>query len=267
MLRFNRREKKPTRPPNARGRRFPRRPVLFCAEFVVCAGVAAAFLYWFALYVEQSGLFNVKVIQIDGADFLREEDIIAQSGVTSGDCMFLLRPEIIRKNILSMPFVNICRVNRVFPDRLEIEIKERVALATLLANNRLFELDQDCNVLRELEPEEKHVGPLITTESELGYVEVGRQMPQEPLKNAVDVWRSFARTSMAADVTVSEISTEIGNKIAMTCDELNCTVIWGKDKIESQAWQLDVFWRSEKGRLPFREYIDLRFGNDYVACR
>jgi hypothetical protein len=262
----NLRKRTPPKPPKARGRRFPKGAVLFFAQLVVCAGGLAAYLYWFGVYVEHSGLFNVKVIQVDGADFLREEDIIAQSGVTNGDCIFLLRPDIIRKNILAMPFVSACGVNRVFPDRLEIEIEERVALATLLVNNRLFELDRDCTVLRELETEEPHVGPLITTESELDYVEVGRRMPHASLKDAVDVWRAFTRTSMAGDVTVSEICAENGNKIGMTCDELNCEVRWGRGNIESQAWKLDVFWRSEKGRLPFREYIDLRFGND-VACR
>lgn len=266
MLRRRNRQTKTPKAPRARGRRFTRRTSLFFVQLVICVGGLAAFLYWFALYVEQSGLFNVKAIQVDGADFLREDDIIAQAGVTNGDCIFLLRPEIIRRNVLAMPFVSTCRVNRVFPDRLEIAIKERVALATLLANNRLFELDQDCTVLRELGNEEAHVGPLITVESELGYVEVGRQMPSDSLKNAVDVWRAFTRTSMAGDVTVSEICAEKGNKIGMTCDELNCEVRWGRGNIESQAWKLDVFWRSEKGRLPFREYIDLRFGND-VACR
>jgi len=266
LRRRNRQKKTPAKAPRARGWRFPRRTVLFFVQLVIYAGGPAAFLYGFALYVEQSGLFNVKVIEVDGADFLREDDIIAQAGVTNGDCVFLLRPETIRQNIMSMPFVSTCRVNRVFPDRLEIRIKERVALATLLVNNRLFELDQDCTILRELGPEEAHAGPLITVESELGYVEVGRQMPHESLKNAVAVWRAFTRTSMAADVTVSEICAEKGNKIGMTCDELNCEVRWGRGNIESQAWKLDVFWRSEKGRLPFREYIDLRFGND-VACR
>lgn len=266
LRRRNRQKKTQAKAPRARGRRFPWRIVLFLVQLAIYAGGPAAFLYGFALYVQQSGLFNVKVIQVDGADFLREEDIIAQSGVTNGDCVFLLRPETIRRNILAMPFVSTCRVNRVFPDRLEIRIKERVALATLLVNNRLFELDQDCTVLRELGPEDAHVGPLITAESELDYVEVGRQMPHESLKNAVDVWRAFSRTSMAGDVTVSEICAEKGNKISMTCDELNCELRWGRGNIESQARKLDVFWRSEKGRLPFREYIDLRFGDD-VACR
>jgi cell division septal protein FtsQ len=264
---FKSRKTKAPKPVKRRGSRFPKRAGMFFGQLLICTGVLAVFLYWFALYVEHSGLFNVKVIQVDGADFLRDEDIIAQSGVTSGDCIFLLRPEIIRKNILAMPFVSWCHVNRVFPDRLEIEIKERIALATLLVNNRLFELDAVWNVLRELEAEEKHVGPLITAQAELGYVEVGQQMPQESLKQAVDVWRAFARTSMANDVTVSEICAEDSNKISMTCDELPCEIRWAKKDFEAQAWELDVIWRSEKGRMPFREYIDLRFGNDYVACR
>ena len=38
--------------------------------------------------------------------------------------------------------------------------EDRSALATLMVNNRLFEVDDTGNVLRELEPDKPHVGTI-----------------------------------------------------------------------------------------------------------
>lgn len=257
-------KKKPAKTRRARARR-PSRFAMFAMQLVICIMLVAAFMYWFGIYVQESGLFNVKEIEVSGAHFLSPGEIIAQAGVTSGDCIFLLRAEPIRQRVLALPHVKTCRVDRVFPDRVAIDIEERVAVATLLVNNRLYEIDRHCTVLRELAPEESHVGPFITVAKPLDYVEVGRRIDREQLARAVDVWRAFSRTTMADDVTVSEIAAEQGNKISMTCDELNCEIRWGRDNIDAQAWKLDVFWRSEKENLPFSKYIDLRFGNDVVC--
>lgn len=263
---FNRRHAVEEPPKTPRARRGRSRLAVFAVQTLVCTACVCGFLYCFNIYVRESGVFNVKAITVTGAGFLRVEDIIAQSGVTNEHSLVTLSSDEVRQRVLALPHVSECTVERVFPDRLEIAIKERVALATLLVNNRLFELDRDAIVLRELGAEEPHTGPFVTVESGLDYVEVGRQISQESLKNALEVWDAFKGTQMARDVTVSEISAGQGNRIGMTCDELNCEIRWARAGVEKQAWKLDVFWQSEKGRLPFREYIDLRFGND-VACR
>jgi len=264
LKRRNRVKRKPPKRPRAQSRR-PPRSAIFLLQLMVCLAVVVAFMYWFGIYVQESGLFNIKEIEVAGAGFLTAEQIIAQSRVTNGDCIFMLRSGPIRERILAMPHVKNCRVDRVFPDRLVIEIEERVAMATLLVNNRLYEIDRSCTVLRELAPEEPHTGPFITVAKPLDSVEVGRPIGRDQLARAIDVWRAFSRTTMAGDVTVSEICADTGNKISMTCDELNCEIRWGRDDIEAQAWKLDVFWRSEKENLPFSKYIDLRFGNDVVC--
>ncbi|MCX5757381.1 MAG: hypothetical protein NTU83_02505, partial [Candidatus Hydrogenedentes bacterium] len=159
-----------------------------------------------------------------------------------------------------------CKVTRHFPDCVASTVEEHMALATLMVNNRLFEVDDVGNVLRELEPDKPHVGPFITNADALGYVEPGKKLDNHPVACALAVWRAFSQTAMARDVTVSEISAAQENRICMYCNELDFEIRWGCNNFEKQARKLDIFWRSQRKPVQCKNYLDLRFGND-VACK
>jgi len=135
-----------------------------------------------------------------------------------------------------------------------------------MVGNRLFEVDDECNVLRELLPDGLHVGPFITNVGDLGYVEPGQKLEPPALAHALAVWRAFSTTAMAQEVTVSEISAGHEGRISMYCDELPCEIRWGRDNFEKQAAKLDVFWQSQDKHIRCKDYVDLRFGDD-VACK
>jgi len=249
-----------------RPRSFGERPISYVLESILCLGLLAATIHGFLTFVHGSDYFNVRSIRVEGAEILRKDTIVSQSGVTAGDCIFFLNPEAIAAEVRKLPFVSYCRITRTFPHDVTITIQERVPLATLLWNSRCFELDQDCNVLRELAPDQPHVGPFITQISDVGGVEVGKQLEHQAVQGAVRAWRAFMDTAMAKQVTVSEICAVRDSRICMYLDEFNCEIRWGRTDFEKQAKKLDVFWLSQNGKIPFREYVDLRFGDD-VACR
>jgi len=82
----------------------------------------------------------------------------------------------------------------------------------------------------------------------------------------VAVWEAFRRTAMARDVTVSESCTRSNSRSCMFCDEVGCEIRWGHGDLDQQAWKLNVFWRSQNKRIPCKDYVDLRFGDD-VVCK
>jgi cell division septal protein FtsQ len=254
------------RPRRRNPRRFSERPISYLLEALVCFALLGAFAENTYQYTRDGDTFRVKTIGVEGADVLKENDIIACSGVTNGDNVLFLDPEAARDRILAMPFVKTCRVKRFFPDRVIFAIKERSASATLLVDNRMFEVDEECHVLCELPPDILHAGPFITNLTEPGYVEPGKRLNHRALAGALAVWKAFRRTSMANEVTVSEISAAHERRICMYCDELGCEIRWGRGDYDKQAAKLDIFWRSQRGHIPCKEYVDLRYGND-VACK
>jgi len=249
-----------------RARRFVDRPISYLIELVCCLAFLGFLGYKFAVFIQTSGYFNVQTVTIEGVELLDEADILALSGITNEDCIFFLDRDEISRNVLSSPFVRECRVTRTFPHRVTVAIRERVPMATLLASNRQFELDQECTVLRELTSDEPHVGPFITNGYQIEDVPIGRPLDDESRRGALAAWKAFRNTSMAQDVTVSEIAALRDSRLCMYVDELDCEIRWGRGDMDKQAWKLDLFWRTQNKRVPFKEYVDLRFGDD-VVCR
>jgi len=265
MLIASPRREKRTRTRESR-KRFAERRISYVLEAIVCFGLIGVFLYGFYCYARTADAFFVKTIRVEGANLLRDDAIIGQSGITNADNLFSLDTEAVGEKVKALPFVKTCEVTRIFPDKAAIRIEERAPVATLLVNNRLFEVDPNGYVLREPGLGESHVGPFITNVPDAGYVEVGQQLNDCTLRTALEVWRAFRMTSMAGDVTASEISAAQENQIVMYCDELDFEIRWGRGDFDKQAWKLDVLWQDQDRQLACKEYVDLRFGND-VACR
>jgi cell division protein FtsQ len=256
-------EKKARRRPK---RPFRERTIAYVLEGIVCIGIMAGFCYGAYLYVETSQSFKVRTIRVEGAVKLPPQNIVTASGVTSDDCLLLLSSDEVKRRVCSVPYIKSCKINRIFPDKLIIKIQERVALATLMVNNRQYEVDDEGNVLRELPVDNPPVPPFITNVPGLDLVEVGQKVTQPSLIVALAVWAAFSRTAMSRDVTVSEISAARENRICMYCDELPFEIRWGRDKFEKQAKKLDIFWQSQNKKIQCKEYLELWFGDD-VTCK
>jgi hypothetical protein len=237
-------------------------------ETVVSLGVVAALAVGFYFHLKESPDFRLKTIRVEGIEMLQEDAIVSQSGLNAEDCLFFVNPRSVRDQVLALPYVSQCNVRRIFPSTVVISVHERIALATLVVNNRLFELDQDANVLRELPPGTTPTGPLITGVPDLNVVEAGTQLPQRPVKAAIGVWRAFCATQVKKSglFTVSEISAAQENRLCMYCDEVKGEIRWARGDYAKQAWKLDVLWQNQRQHLACKEYIDLRFGDD-VACK
>ncbi|MDZ4858712.1 MAG: FtsQ-type POTRA domain-containing protein [Candidatus Hydrogenedentes bacterium] len=239
------------------------RTVFTAIAFASASGAAANGLYQ---YVFVSGYFQLNSVQVVGAHLLNADRIVEASGVSSEDNVIFIRSGVVADRVEAMPYVKSCTVTRTLPDMVTISIEERYPIATLLVHNHPYEVDAEMNVLRRLNVAEPHTGPLISQVADVGAVEPGMQLAQPPLRVAIEVWQAFAETSMARDVTVSEIAAVGTNDIRMYCDELQFEIRWGRDDVVQQARNLDVLWQQRGADLPCTSYLDLRFGQD-LACK
>ena len=250
-------------PPQRKIRKpFSDRPIATVLATFLCLFVFSAIAFGTIRYIQASPQFRIQTIRVEGTDVLTDEEIIEHAAITYADTIFFLNTEEARRHIMDLPLVKTCRIVTEFPNKVIISIEERKALATLMLNNRLFEIDQDCKVLRELGKGIDHVGPFITNVKGLSSVEVGQHLPTPALANAMATWSAFRKTAIAHEITVSEISAAYENRIAMYCDELRFEIRWGRDNLERQAAKLDYIWKTQNRKIDAQEYIDLRFGND-----
>ncbi len=246
--------------------RLRRRRQLLVLRVGIVIAVLGAGLYAFYTHVRDNEYFLIKTIKIVGADLIEEEEIARVSGVNSKDNILLLDVAMVTDRITSMPMVHSCQVVRIFPDTVIIEIQERHPVATLRVADRLFEVDGEGVAVRRVGDFEESPEPFITNVPQLGNFDEGMMVESPAFHEAVKVWDAFQHTSMAKDVTVSELAAYASNSVWMTCDELPYTIRWGRSDYTRQAALLDQLWKRERGDLGCAEYLELRFDTD-LACR
>lgn len=86
----------------------------------------------FGLYLFlHSPFFAVHQVEVRGASLLSPQEVIALSGITPGESLLRIDGERIRRRLEEDPRIGAARVRRIPPDRLVLEVDERVPVALL----------------------------------------------------------------------------------------------------------------------------------------
>ena len=156
-----------TNPQRRRGRK--KKSVLFTplAFVLVCA----------ALIFGMSVFFRATNIEVTGADNYAPEEIIAASGIETGDnLVFTDRAGAASKIMAKLPYIESAAVHRTLPNTITIEVRESSALAYIAVDGELWALDHSCKALSKttsaqteglirvigLEADKPAVGEIIT---------------------------------------------------------------------------------------------------------
>lgn len=243
-----------------------KRPLLYRIEFILGLFVIAATAVLFPRYIVSSGHFKVQRVFFEGAYMVREEDALAAANITTDDTILFLDNAAIAARVEALPYVKRCEVKRMYPNEVLLRIVERRAVATVMINNHVFEIDREFVVLRELSPFTPHTGPLITMLPDIVAVEPGMELDIPALARALELWDVFRTLPLAQTLTLSELAADRENRLRMFFNELPYEMRWGRSDFETQAARLDILWQEMQGDLPCRHYLDLRFDADLV-CR
>lgn len=249
-----------------RKRRTIVRRFLKVLEIAVCVGIVGAFTYAFFEYAEGSADFQVRNVEIDGLRYLDEYDVLEASGINPEGNILFFDSEAVQARVEAMPYVKSCRVELKFPDTVALYIDEREPFATLMLNNRSYEIDADLVVLRAYAPTEMPVAPFFTEVAGMDFVQVGEVLEQENLCAAMALWRAFDASDLGDALTVSELAVYGVDDIRMYCDEVPYELRWGRGHFARQVRRLEVLWGELDGALGCFEYLDLRFNKD-LACK
>lgn len=93
--------------------------------------------------------FNITSISVSGISRVTEEEVIAKSGIMTGENVFRTSTGKAQKRIERIPFVDKATVTRKFPARIEINIVESSLAAKVLYGEEYIGIDQNGKVVNK----------------------------------------------------------------------------------------------------------------------
>lgn len=244
-----------------------RRGRFYFTFFILVAGfgILGAAGIKFVGYLNESPRFLVQRIQVDGAYAVTGDEIQAAAGITTKDNLMALDTDAVAARVAKIPYVKTCIVERSYPDTAIIRIEERVPAVALSSENHVYELDPEAMVLREAQPAEVLDLPLVTNVPDLGIIEMGQKLEHPAILAAMKIWQAFAATTLAEQHPLSEMAARAEDNIVMYLQGVPFEIRWGPGDPRVQAQYLDILWKDQQGKLPCKEYLEVRFDEDLVC--
>ncbi|GAB6181893.1 FtsQ-type POTRA domain-containing protein [Desulfotomaculum defluvii] len=91
----------------------------------------------------QSPLFEIKTIVVNGNRQLKKEDIIRYSGLNKGMNIFKINLTTSKERLELVPFIKEVELKRSLPNKVIIEVNERIAVALIPVENGFIKVDSD----------------------------------------------------------------------------------------------------------------------------
>ncbi len=103
-------------------------------------------------FILDNRYFSVREIQVRGGDKVSGNEIVTIAGLRQGMSIWKVDLPAIEKKIGKHPWVRRVLVRREFPRRIIIDVEERSAASAIVALRKLYYVDADGVVFKEVDP-------------------------------------------------------------------------------------------------------------------
>lgn len=107
------------------------------------------------IIIFKTDIFTVKYVEFLGNENISEEEIFMDSGIVLGNHIFKEKTNNIQSNLYRNPYIKTAIIKRKLPNKLIIQITERVDKAAIPFMNEFLIIDEDGMVLRSSSSNER----------------------------------------------------------------------------------------------------------------
>lgn len=239
---------------------------------VIVAGCAAYFVASFFLESPRVTLASLDDIEVLGAKYVQRQTVVDRFIADSGRSIFRVPLDTRRASLESIPWVDHAVVSRIWPNRLRVELAERVPVAYLRSGSDLSLIDAHGMILdRPLESNFQF--PVISGISDA--MSAGQREARMSLYS--EMMTDLDRTRPGSPDHVSEVDLSDAEDVRVTLAGLNqmsianfdddapVLVHFGNKDFDSKykiLFENLGQWRIAAGRV---ESVDLRFSRQVVV--
>lgn len=148
-----------------RRRKKRRNPVLAIISFFLICG---------ALLLGVSVFFKISVIKVEGATRYTTEQVVAASGIKSGDNLFFINKfDAISKVFKQLPYAERVTIKKDLPNTIILNVTDAVPAAFIQSGEGYWLMDKSCKLLENV-PSDKISGLISVTGVTLSEPETGK---------------------------------------------------------------------------------------------
>lgn len=164
-------------------------------------------------YVRTSPAFAIRSLSIDGASRLSRDEVVRAAGVTLGANVFSMPPEDIRARLERHPWIADATVRRRLPGSIEIDLRERHAVAILVVD-RTYLVGEDATVFKTVEPGDPTDLPVVTLDENARWLG-DREALSSLLLDVVTLAHDYARVGLDSQERLEEIHVEADDGLTL----------------------------------------------------
>lgn len=203
-------------------------------------GISALFVMGYAA-VTRSDYFRTQAVDISGHSRLSREAVMARAGLHSGDNLLAVNLHLVRKRLLSHPWIAQAHVERQIPGTIYIHVEEHQALA-VVDLGRKFLVNTRGRIFKEYEDEDPRNLPIVTG---VAYADIslGKDALSPALGTVLAVLQASQEPGSAlpyGDIEKIRFDAQMG--ILLTQRKTQCNVKLGFDRFKEKYSRLAQLW-------------------------
>ena len=223
--------------------------------FLLISGLILAFV----VYVP---IFTLQEIKLVGATYLTQEDILKVGNIYIGEPLFQLETDSITNRLSQDLRIEEVTVRRSLPSTLEVTLKERKPIATILCDYGYLDMDSGGKIIDSYKNLKKMQIPMITGAS-VHDLYIGDDVDDELVKKILSFLQKLDAESLNKISEVAIISEDY--IVAYTNTEKSIQIRIGKlERLDEKARLTEDFLKDLATNPNPIEYVDFNYTAPFI---
>lgn len=196
-----------------------------------------------------SPIFNIKDIKVINNSQITSENIISLSGIKTGENLFKFSSIKAQNGIKENPYIESVKVNRKFPNTIEIDVKERTATYSVDFLGKYAYINNQGYIL-EISEDSKNMPIILSVSTPEEQINAGNRLNEEDLEKLEDVLKITAvMTENNLNDKVTSIDIKDKNEYIIYLEEEQKTVhIGDSTNLNNKILYVLAILEAEKGK-------------------
>lgn len=215
-------------------------------------------------WLSTAGVFSESQIEIEGADYFNDDEILRQSGLSQSIHLRRVNLDEVQQKLEANPFLEQVEIHKVYPRRLCLRIREKQPVALLNVDGALLCIDKQGLVLPS-RPGRLYQLPVISGRFE-GRLEAGVLAGGRMVKHGLNFIRTVLSEQPGLYDKISEVV--VGHEkgtLVYTVD--GAVPVWFGDSASAEKIRyFEAIYAELESKRQFSQvkYIDLRYKQQVV---